>query len=163
MYRKSQHWLNNNRPLCAREQNEHHIEVFLASPTPLSPFSWKDSAILLSLAVSKLSHMVSFSRLPPKFQQIWAQLTDSPLYTEGRTSLNREGGTAHPEGAQKAGCGLSVAEGSFIKRWQTSGWGCRAIRRIIVLKCEEVAMIMTISFKWCHQSANEVVALFSPC
>ncbi len=53
MYRKSQHWLNNNRPLCAREQNEHHIEVFLASPTPLSPLSWKGSAFLLSFAVSK--------------------------------------------------------------------------------------------------------------
>lgn len=45
-----------------------------------SPLSWKGPAIWLTLAVSKLSHMVSFARLPPKFQQIWAQLSDSPLH-----------------------------------------------------------------------------------
>ncbi len=82
-----------------------------------------------------------------------------PPYTEGRTSLNREGGKAHPEGFQKAGCELSVAEGSFIKRWQTSRWGCRAIRRIIVQKW---LWLWQSRFKWCYQSANEVVALFSP-
>lgn len=45
-----------------------------------SLLSWKGPAIWLTSAVSKLSHMVSFARLPPKFQQIWAQLTDSPLH-----------------------------------------------------------------------------------
>lgn len=47
--------------------------------------------------------------------------------TQKEEHLNKKGGAAHPEGAQKAGCGPSVAEGSFIKRWQTFGCGCWAI------------------------------------
>lgn len=46
-----------------------------------SPLSWKGPAIWLKLAVSKLSHMVSFARLPPKFRQIWA-LWFSPIQKE---------------------------------------------------------------------------------
>lgn len=118
----------------------------LASETPLYP--GKTRQFWLKLAASKLSHMASFARLPPKkIKHIWSRLT------EGRTSLHREDGWAHPERALKS------------RTW--AFWSWRVIHKETTDIRSDLGALLCWSVKkwrWLWQSAlNDAISLLMRC
>lgn len=115
-FRKSQHWLNNDRPLWEREQNEHHIEASFGKCD--SSLSWKDPAVLVKVGCVQAKPYGVFYKASSKKKKF--NIFDPGSQKEEHLCTERM--VEHiPKELWKAGHGLSRADGSFIKRRQTSG------------------------------------------